>query len=75
MGWNREPASSSVPENDMTGAMLIVIDAQAACDNLQILNPLIARIQLHFCCFPAKKSPAIHSELLQSSPAYLRRKR
>ena len=49
MGWNREPASSSVPANDMTGAMLIVIDAQTARDILQILNPLIERIQSHFC--------------------------
>lgn len=49
MGWNREPASSGVPENDMTGAMLIVIDAQAARDDLQIVNPPIARIPSHFC--------------------------
>jgi hypothetical protein len=37
-----------MPENDVACPMLIVIDAQAARDHYQILDPPIARIPPHF---------------------------
>jgi hypothetical protein len=48
MRRNGEPPGSGMPENNMACPMLIVIDAQAARDHLQILNPPIARIPPHF---------------------------
>jgi hypothetical protein len=39
---------SGMPENDMACPVLVVIDAQAARDHLQILDPPIARIPPHF---------------------------
>ena len=48
MRGNGEPPCSGVPENDVACPVLIVIDAQAARDHLQILDPPIARIPPHF---------------------------
>jgi hypothetical protein len=44
---NREPACNGVPKHDMTSPVLIVIDAHAAGDSLQIVNPLVSWIPLH----------------------------
>lgn len=48
MCWNRKPPNSRMPEHDVAGPVLIGIDAQAACDYFQILNPPVARITPHF---------------------------
>jgi hypothetical protein len=48
MSRNGEPPGRGVPKHDVAGPLLIVIDTHAAGDNLQILNPPIARIPLHF---------------------------
>lgn len=46
--WNGEPPGSGVPEHDMAGPVLIVIDAQTARYDLQVLNPPVVRIAPHF---------------------------
>ena len=48
MRWHGEPPSLSVPKHDVTRPVLIVIDAQAVGNNLQILNPPVAWITPHF---------------------------
>ena len=48
MRGNREPPGRGVPENHMACSVLIVIDAQAARNHLQIVDPPIARIPPHF---------------------------
>jgi hypothetical protein len=37
-----------MPKHDVTRPVLIVIDAQPAGNNFQILNPPVARITTHF---------------------------
>jgi hypothetical protein len=48
MCWHGEPPSLSVPKHDVTRPVLVVIDAQAVGNNLQILNPPVAWITPHF---------------------------
>ena len=45
---NGETPSRSVPENHVARSVLIMIDAQAAGDHFQVLNPPIARSPTHF---------------------------
>jgi len=47
MGGNGEPPSGDMPKNDVTGPMLIVVDAHATRNHLQILDSPIARIAPH----------------------------
>lgn len=49
MRGNGKAASGGVPENDVACPLLIVIDAQAVRDHLQILDPPIERTPAHFC--------------------------
>ena len=48
MCWDGEPSRVDMPEHDMAGPMLIVIDAQAVRDDLEVLNSPVARIPAHF---------------------------
>jgi len=43
-----EPPSLGVPKHNVTRAVLIVIDAQPAGNDLQVLNPPVAWIAPHF---------------------------
>ena len=48
MRWHGKPASVDVPKHDVTRPVLIVIDAQPAGNNFQILDPPVAWITPHF---------------------------
>ena len=43
-----EPSRADMPEYDMAGPMLIVIDAQTVRDDLEVLNSPVASIAAHF---------------------------
>lgn len=47
MCWHGEPSRIGMPEHDMAGPMLIVIDAQTVRDNLEVLNSPVAWIAAH----------------------------
>jgi hypothetical protein len=47
MRRHRKAPTSDVPEHDMTGPVVIMIDAHAPCDYLHIVNPPVARITPH----------------------------
>lgn len=47
MRGNRKPPCGGVTENDVAGSMLVMIDAHASRDNLQILDLPITGVSPH----------------------------
>ena len=43
-----EPSRVGMPEHDMAGPMLIVVDAQSVRDDIEVLNSPVARIAAQF---------------------------